>query len=556
MNWRKVAFWTLAVVLLFASLGWIYRVEIILKTPGILQAILNPIAPNREVVWQQGPSAPLVPDPDRPPNIVLILADDMGFNDISFYNGGAADGSLLTPAIDRLAREGVAFANGYAGSAICAISRAALMTGRYSTRFGFEFTPVPGAFMPMVKMVGESLSGNKLRTTIWNEEIMDIEMPYAEQGLPTEEVTLAEVLKERGYHTIHIGKWHLGGANGMSPNDQGFDESLLMASGKYLPDNDPNVVNAKISFDPIDHFLWASMRYATSYNGGETFEPKGYLTDYYTDEAVKAITANRNQPFFLYLGHWGIHTPLQAAKSDYDKLDHIEDHTLRVYAAMIMALDRSVERIMAALQENGLDDNTLVIFTSDNGGAGYIGLPDINQPYRGWKLTFFEGGTHIPYFMRWPGKIPAGSVYEPPVSHLDVFATAVAAASARLPQDTVMDSVNLLPFITGEVQGVPHETLIWRQGDYQTVLHLGWKMQVSVIPDETWLFNLTDDPTEQADIAADHPDVVAELKSILAAHNAEQAEPAWPSRMMGHVNIDKTLADPQAEDDVYIYWPN
>lgn len=556
MNWRKVAFWTLAVVLLFASVGWIYRVEIILKTPGILQAILNPIAPNREVVWQQGPSAPLVADPDRPPNIVLILADDMGFNDISFYNGGAADGSLLTPAIDRLAREGVAFANGYAGSAICAISRAALMTGRYSTRFGFEFTPVPGAFMPMVKMVGESLSGNHLRTTIWNEEIMDIEMPYAEQGLPTEEVTLAEVLKERGYHTIHIGKWHLGGANGMSPNDQGFDESLLMASGKYLPDNDPNVVNAKISFDPIDHFLWASMRYATSYNGGETFEPKGYLTDYYTDEAVKAITANRNQPFFLYLGHWGIHTPLQAAKSDYDKLDHIEDHTLRVYAAMIMALDRSVERIMAALQENGLDENTLVIFTSDNGGAGYIGLPDINQPYRGWKLTFFEGGTHIPYFMRWPGKIPAGSIYEPPVSHLDVFATAVAAASARLPQDTVMDSVNLLPFITGEVRGVPHETLIWRQGDYQTVLHLGWKMQVSVIPDETWLFNLTDDPTEQLDIAADHPDVVAELKSILAAHNAEQADPAWPSRMMGHVNIDKTLAEPQAEDDVYIYWPN
>ncbi len=556
MNWRKVAFWTLAVVLLFASVGWIYRVEIILKTPGILQAILNPIAPNREVVWQQGPSAPFVPDPDRPPNIVLILADDMGFNDISFYNGGAADGSLLTPAIDRLAREGVAFANGYAGSAICAISRAALMTGRYSTRFGFEFTPVPGAFMPMVKMVGESLSGNQLRTTIWNEEIMDIEMPYAEQGLPTEEVTLAEVLKERGYHTIHIGKWHLGGVNGMSPNDQGFDESLLMASGKYLPDNDPNVVNAKIPFDPIDHFLWASMRYATSYNGGETFEPNGYLTDYYTDEAVKAITANRNQPFFLYLGHWGIHTPLQAARSDYDRLDHIEDHTLRVYAAMIMALDRSVERIMAALQENGLDENTLVIFTSDNGGAAYIGLPDINQPYRGWKLTFFEGGTHIPYFMRWPGKIPAGSVYEAPVSHLDVFATAAAAASARLPQDTVMDSVNLLPFITGEVEGVPHETLIWRQGDYQTVLHQGWKMQVSVIPDETWLFNLTNDPTEQVDIAADHPDVVAELKSILAAHNAEQADPAWPSRMMGHVNIDKTLAEPQAEDDVYIYWPN
>ena len=173
-----------------------------------------------------------------------------------------------------------------------------------------------------------------------------------------------------------------------------------MASGLFLPVNDPNVVNAYLDHDPVDKFLWARMQYAASFNqvkiGENWFEPKGYLTDYYTNEARKVIRANKNRPFLLYLGHWGVHTPLQALKSDYDELSNIEDHTERVYAAMIKALDRSIEGILDELNIQGLADNTWIIFTSDNGGAGYLGLRYINAPYRGWKLSLFEGGIKVP----------------------------------------------------------------------------------------------------------------------------------------------------------------
>ncbi|MBT7715809.1 MAG: sulfatase-like hydrolase/transferase [Deltaproteobacteria bacterium] len=149
-------------------------------------------------------------------------------------------------------------------------------------------------------------------------------------------------------------------------------------------------------------------------------EPGGYVTDYYTDEAVKVIAANKDRPFFLYLAHWAPHRPLQATKADYDALSHIKDPRLRVHAAMIRALDRGVGRVMEALKVNGIDDNTLVIFTSDNGAPGYNGLPDLNKPYRGWKLTFFEGGIHVPYFMRWPARIKPGSRLEAPVHFIDM----------------------------------------------------------------------------------------------------------------------------------------
>ena len=138
------------------------------------------------------------------------------------------------------------------------------------------------------------------------------------------------------------------------------------------------------------------------FRSGPAFEPEGHVTDYYTDQAVKVIEANRNRPFFLYLAHWAIHTPLQSTRDDYEAYPHIESHTERTYAGMIRGLDRSVGRVLDALREHGLEENTLVIFTSDNGGAGYLGLPNVNHPFRGWKITFFEGGIHVPYMMRWP----------------------------------------------------------------------------------------------------------------------------------------------------------
>ena len=298
------------------------------------------------------------------------------------------------------------------------------------------------------------------------------------------------------------------------------------------------------------------MNYAASFNGGARFEPARYLTDYYTDEAVEVIEANRDRPFFLYLAHWAPHTPLQASREDYEALSHIENHRERVYAAMIRALDRGVGRVLDALEANGLEENTLVLFTSDNGGAGYIGLPDVNRPYRGWKMTLFEGGLHVPFFARWPARIEAGSEVSAPVHHFDLYATAAAAAGARLPDDREVDGVDLLPFVTGEAAGVPHEALFWRSGASQTALVDGWKLNVSDPPGRSWLFDLRADPTERRDLSGERPDKLAELQAALAAHNAEQAPPAWPAQLSSPVYLDRDLSVPEDPDHDFVFWSN
>jgi uncharacterized sulfatase len=426
------------------------------------------------------------------------------------------------------------------------------MSGRYGTRFGFEFTPTPPGMMRLTALAGRA--EGRLREAIAHPDAEAVD--YDEMGMPASEITLAELLAERGYHTAHIGKWHLGRANGMAPHEQGFKESLLMASGLYLPEDDPGVVNSKQDFDPIDRFLWAVMRFAVSFNGGMAFEPDRYLTDYFTDHAVKVIEANRDRPFFLYLAHWAPHTPLQATREDYEALSHIELHRERVYAAMIRSLDRGIGRVLDALEANGLTDNTLVLFTSDNGGAGYIGLPDVNLPFRGWKITLFEGGIHVPFFARWPAEIAPGTEVSQPVHHFDLFATAASAAGAELPDDRVIDGVDLLPFVKGETAGVPHRALFWRSGASQSALVDGWKLNVSDPPGRTWLFDLSEDPTEQRDLSRERPDKLAELQAALARHNAGQAPPAWPSQASVPINIDKDLSQPDAPGDDYIYWSN
>jgi arylsulfatase A-like enzyme len=525
-----------------------------INVPGWVTDWRSPIQPNRAVPWQEAPALPA--DEPRPPNIVLILADDLGWNDISFYGGGVADGSVPTPHIDALAHGGVQFFNGYASHGTCAPSRAALMSGRYGTRFGFEFTPTPNGMSPIVARLHESIPDN-IHPVHQVEVADDYQRPnYQDMGMPTDEVTLAEVLAERGYHTMHIGKWHLGYTNGSAPRDQGFAESLNMASGLYLPVDDPKVVNSRQPFDAIDRFLWANLRYAVDWDGGERFRPDGYLTDYFTDQAVTAIERNRHRPFFLYLAHWAPHTPLQALRADYEALAHIEDHRLRVYAAMIRALDRGVGRVMDTLRRLGLEENTLVIFTSDNGGAGYIGLPEVNEPFRGWKLTFFEGGIRVPYFLHWPARIAPGTRLDLPAHHFDLYATASAAAGAQMPDDRKMDGLNLLPWIEGERLEPPARPLFWRSGHYQVVLADGWKLQRTDRPDRVWLHHLAADPTEQRDLSAEYPDKVAELMALLDAHNAEQAEPLWRSLAEMPVLVDKPLGVPQSTVDDYVYVPN
>jgi uncharacterized sulfatase len=386
---------------------------------------------------------------------------------------------------------------------------------------------------------------------------------FNDLGMPESEQTLAEVLKARGYHNVHIGKWHLGSTPAMRPNNQGFDESLFMESGLFLPENHPQAVNSKQDFDPIDKFLWPNMRWGVSYNGGKWFEPARYLTDYFTDEAVSVIRRNRNRPFFLFLAHWGVHTPLQAEKSDYDALAGIADHRLRVYASMVRSIDRSVARVLATLREEGLEENTIVVFTSDNGAPGYIGLPEVNKPYRGWKLTLFEGGVRVPYVAKWPAGIAAGQQYKAPVSNIDLLPTIAAAAGAALPADRPIDGVNLLPYLSakpatstaaGPAQAA--RPLFWRDGDYRSVQHDGWKLISAHRPRKEWLFDLNADPTERNNLAAREPERLAKLRTLLTEHHAGLPAPLWPSFIEMPVLIDKTLDQKETPDDEYTYWVN
>ena len=410
-----------------------------LHAPGFLGRLRDPIGPPRPVVWETGP-APAALRGERPlPNIVVIVADDLGYNDLSFGGGGVAGGAVPTPRIDSIAKDGVEFTRGYAGNATCAPSRAAILTGRYPTRFGFEFTPAPKAFMRLIAHWGRNQEPAPL---YFAEREADVP-PMEKQGLP--------------------------------PEDLAF-----------------------------------------------------------------------NAP----------HTPLQALRSDYDALPQISDHRLRVYGAMIRALDRGVGRVLETLRASGLEENTLVLFTSDNGGANYIGLPDINRPYRGWKMTFFEGGVHMPFFARWPAALPRGARFDAPVAHVDIFATAAAAAGAPLPADRKLDGVDLVKLARGEAQGRPHAALFWRSGHYRGLLADGFKLQVSERPPKTWLFDMNADPTERTNLAGARPDKVRELCELLARHEEEMVPPLWPALIEGPVRIDPPLGAPTGPDDEFVYWAN
>jgi uncharacterized sulfatase len=540
---------------------WYFRLPLLLQLVTLQSAREYrdlPAAP--ELAWQQGPAEANERASETRPNIVLIVADDLGFNDISTFGGGIANGAVPTPNIDRLAAEGAVFEQSYSGASTCAPSRAMMMTGRYPTRTGYEFTPTPPGMASIVSRLYNQI--DPFPEAYYSQDLEDQQPDFHSKGLPTKEVTVAEVLKQQGYYTAHIGKWHLGRTNGMDPNSQGFDDSLLMQSFLFLPQDDPRVVNAKLDFDPIDRFLWAKSGFSGSFNtvNEQRFKPKGYLTDYWTDEAIRVIEANRNRPFFLYLAHWGVHTPLQATKEDYEAVGDLQPHRLRVYAAMIRALDRSVGRVLDALDQRGLSENTLVIFTSDNGGPGYIGLSDINKPFRGWKITQFEGGIRVPLFLRWPRAIEPGVRINTPVAHIDMMPTISAAAQASLPSDRVVDGMSVLPLLTeAGRESWSRDTLFWQNGQYQVVRHGDWKLQVNspkLADSKQWLYHLAEDPYEINNLATRYPDKVIELSKLLVKHNQDRVPPLYPATTELPVLIDKTMAETYEEGDEYVYTPN
>lgn len=514
--------------------------------------LTHPVAPTRRVHWAQGPAKP--PEGVRPPNIILIVADDLGINDVTAEGPGTgvAGGLGATPNIDAIAHQGADFTVAYAANATCSPSRAALMTGRYPGRFGFEFTAVPDQLAKYVPRY--SLQGRP-HPIIYHAELEAQTPPMDQMGMPASEVTIAEVLRAHGYHTIHLGKWHLGEAAGMRPEAQGFDESLgfMPGASKYEPDT---AVDARLPGDPLDRLLWMALTDAVQFNGGRPFHAGEYMTDYLSDQAVAAIEANRNRPFFLYLAYNAPHTPFQTTKTDYDALASIKDRRTRVYAAMIRALDRGVGKVMATLEDRGLTGNTILIFTSDNGGAWYAGLPDINKPFRGWKGTFFEGGIRVPFFVRWPNRIQAGQRLSMPVHQMDVFPTLVAATGSSLPARRPIDGINLLPFV--KPNGVPPaaRTLFWRSGGYEAVRDGSWKLQVSRNPPRIWLFDLAADATERINLASRRPDVVKRLRAEMQAHDRMLARPLWPALLEEPIRIDVPADAPWRPGQEYVYWPN
>lgn len=544
--------WTLGTIAVVLVAGVIAFQHFWIYIPGVIGRIKAPIQPYHEVTWASGAAPALAPGAKRPPNVIVIVADDLGINDLTSTGQGVAGGVVPTPNIDSLSRDGLTFTNGYAGNATCSPSRAAMMTGRYPIRFGFEFTGVPVAFARNIARMGGH-DGQK--PMFYADRVKDMP-PVEDLGVPPGEVTLAETMKSAGYRTLHIGKWHLGEADGMRPEDQGFDDTLniLAGGGMYMEANDPNVVNSRQDFDAIDKFLWANLPYSVRFDGSKPFHPNAYITDYFGDEAVRAIDANKDRPFFMYLAFNAPHTPLQALKSDYDALPMIKDHRLRVYAAMIRALDRNVGKVLAELKAQGLEGDTIVIFTSDNGGANYIGLPDINKPYRGFKATFFEGGVRVPFFVRWPGQIAPGSTSPARAMHFDIFATAAAAAHAPAAKPGVLDGVDLLTLASGKGADRP---LFFRSGHYRVVINGDWKLQLSERPKKAWLFDLKSDPTEQTNVATANPAVVAQLTAMLDAQDRRAARPIWPALIEGPIWIDKPAdGRPMPKGAEYVMWAN
>jgi arylsulfatase A-like enzyme/predicted dienelactone hydrolase len=437
------------------------------------------------------PTPTTTPSPAaRRPNILVIVADDLGYGDLGIH--GSPD--LKTPNLDALARGGVRCTNGYASCPVCAPTRAGIMTGRYQQRFGLEFNPGPG-------------------TTA------------GEPGLPLTEITLAEALRDRGYATGMVGKWHLGGAKGLRPPERGFQEffGFLEGAHSYVPPTDPALVADARPVIPFQRAIW---------RGLAPVREDEYLTDAFTREALAFIDTPRGEgrPFFLYLTYNAVHSPLQAHPGNLDRVGvaGIGPPRRQLYASMLAALDDGIGRILARLRERQLDRDTLVFFVSDNGGAPQPYNTTDNTPFSGKKGELLEGGIHIPYFVRWTGILPEGSVYTRPVISLDIFATALAAAGGELPRDRTYDGVNLVPFLNGKDPAPPHDALYWRYGEALAIRQGPWKLhKTGKYPGQ--LYDLESDVGETIDVSRRHPDLVRDLESALARWNAGLREPLWPT---------------------------
>ena len=415
------------------------------------------------------------------PNILLLVADDLGYADLGFQ--GSKD--IPTPNLDRLAAGGIRCTSGYVSHPFCSPTRAGLMTGRYQQRFGHEGNP---AYNPA-------------------DEV---------QGLPVTEVTLPELLRKAGYTTSAIGKWHLGAAPKFHPNRRGFEQWFGFIGGGHM------------YIQPVKggaEYTVPLMR------NDKQVAWTNYLTAELGAEAARQIrAAPADKPWFRYLAFNAPHTPLQVPPEQLAKFEKIADPQRRAYCAMVAAMDEAIGVTLDALRESGQETNTLVFFFSDNGGPGNkdkTAFAD-NAPLRGHKGAVYEGGVRVPFVVSWPGRLKPG-VYDQPVISLDVLPTALALAGGRPPADRKIDGVNLLPYLTSERPGTPHEALFWRTGGKggEASVRIGSEKLVVHRNGPPELYDLSRDVGEQKNIADAKQGSVAKLKAALDDWQTGLIEPLW-----------------------------
>ena len=438
-----------------------------------------------------------------PPNVIVVLVDDLGWKDL----GCQGSDYYQTPNIDRLAAGGMRFTDGYASCAVCSPTRAALMTGRSPARLGItdwiraEFQ-LSNRHWPNIR----SVFGYH-RPRLANRPLLT---PVNETRMPHEEVTLAELLKPLGYTSAYIGKWHLGG-EGYLPTDQGFDENY----GGWDYGQPPSY------FDPYVEDPRLPM-------GIPTMAPRKtgeYLTDREADEAVAFIERNQGRPFFLYMAHYAVHTPIQAKQGLIDRYHSLQDGEGQddpVYAAMVHSVDDAMGRLLDVLQETGLADRTMIVFTGDNGGLDRDGRPTENAPLRSGKGFAYEGGLRTPWIVSWPGVTAPGSVASEPIASIDLLPTVAAAVGTRPPVDRPIDGSDLGPVLRGGTLG--RRDLVWhfphyRAGPghdpYSVVRDGDWKLIRFYDPPKAELYNLAGDLGEKRDLADSEPTRVRELEALL-----------------------------------------
>ncbi len=408
------------------------------------------------------------------PNMIIIIADDMGNADAGF--NGAKD--IKTPNLDKLSETGVTFLQGYTTHPFCGPSRAGLLSGRYQHRFGFETNP---AYDPS----------------------------NLDMGCPKTERLISTRIKPSGYKTGMIGKWHLGSSANAHPNRRDFDYFYGFREGGH------DYFKIDTIEGGTEHYLLPLEKN----NKPAVFE--GYLTDVLTDEACGFIERSKDEPFFLYVGYNAPHSPLQAPEDEIAKYAHIKDPKRRVYAAMVDVMDQGIGKIVETLEKNGLRENTLIFFLSDNGGPissaenPHNGNGSQNGSWRGGKGDFYEGGLRVPMLANWKGTLPAGLKYENPVISLDLSRTIVELAGGEVnaPQ---MDGVNLFPFLMGEKAGEPHKALFWRGYNHTlwSVLYNGKKYVKNKWNKDPEMFDLKKDPRETTDIISQNPELAKEMKAL------------------------------------------